>query len=230
MICNKCNASIPDDSKFCTKCGSKLIPGAETSSGNPFKMAGDLSFESPAVETVVSAPQKVEIFTPEVSPQTSKIERIEEVPTHEEKKEVRPESAINYVSLGVTIVCLILWLVGPFMAVNLLTWGDQPTALELLQDEVLYLGDLSDSIAFQAALASIIGIAVCFICVLAKSKNVTRIAAACTLLPLLKGFIDVSQWVDDAEEFIEFFGIGYWGIAVCLVVLLFLGGQAQKRS
>jgi len=228
MICHKCNASIPDDSKFCTKCGSKLISEAETSSGSAFKMAGDLSCESPAVETVVSVPQKIN--TPEVPQQTSKVERIEEVPTHEEKKEVQAQSTVNYVALGVTIVCIILWLVGPFMTVNLFTWGDQPTALELMQDEVLYLGDLSESTAFQVALASIIGIAICFICVLAKSKNVTRIAAACTLLPLLKGFIDVGQWVDDAEEFMEFFGIGYWGIAVCLVVLLFLGGQAQKSS
>jgi len=228
MICHKCNASIPDDSKFCTKCGSKLISEAETSSGSAFKMAGDLSFESPAVETVVSAPQKISI--PEAPKQTSKVERIEEVPTHEEKKEAQSETTVNYVALGLTIVCIILWLVGPFMTVNLFTWGNQPTALELMQDEVLYLGDLSESTAFQVALASIIGVAICFICVLAKSKNVTRIAAACTLLPLLKGFIDVAQWVDDAEEFMEFFGIGYWGIAVCLVVLLFLGGQAQKRS
>lgn len=228
MICHKCNASIPDDSKFCTKCGSKLISEAETSSGSAFKMAGDLSFESPAVETVVSAQQKISI--PEAPKQTSKVERIEEVPTHEEKKEAQSETTVNYVALGLTIVCIILWLVGPFMTVNLFTWGNQPTALELLQDEVLYLGNLSDSTAFQVALASIIGIAICFICVLAKSKNVTRIAAACTLLPLLKGFIDVAQWVDDAEEFMEFFGIGYWGIAVCLIVLLFLGGQAQKRS
>lgn len=229
MICHKCNASIPDDSKFCTKCGSKLISVAETSNGNPFKMAGDLSFESSTEKNVVSAaPQKINI--PEVPLQTSTVERIEEAPVHEEKKEEQAASTINYVALGLTIVCIILWLVGPFMTINLFTWGDQPTALELMQDEVLYLGDLSDSTAFQVALASIIGIAICFICVLAKSKNVTRIAAACTLLPLLKGFIDVAQWVDDAEEFMEFFGIGYWGIAVCLVVLLFLGGQAQKHS
>lgn len=232
MICHKCNASIPDDSKFCTKCGSKLISGTETSNGTAFKMAGDLDLSSvsPAEKVIVSAPLKKEIVTPEVSQQTSKIERIEEVPMREETKEVQAQSTVNYVALGLTIICIILWLVGPFMTVNLFTWGDQPTALELMQDEVLYLGDLSDSTAFQVALASIIGIAICFICVLAKSKNITRIAAACTLLPLLKGFIDVAQWVDDAEEFMEFFGIGYWGIAVCLVVLIFLGGQAQKSS
>lgn len=232
MICHKCNASIPDDSKFCTKCGSKLISGAETSNGPAFKMAGDLdlSCARPAEKAVVSAPQKKEIATPEVPQQTSAVERIEEAPVHEEKKETQAQSTVNYVALGLTIVCIILWLVGPFMTVNLFTWGDQPTALELMQDEVLYLGDLSDSTAFQVALASIIGIAICFICVLAKSKNVTRIAAACTLFPLLKGFIDVAQWVDDAEEFMEFFGIGFWGIAVCLIVLLFLGGQAQKHS
>ena len=230
MICNKCNASIPDDSKFCTKCGSKLISGTETSSGNPFKMAWDLDLSGvgPTEKTVVSAPQKINIA--EAPQQTSAVERIEEAPVHEEKKETQAQSTVNYVALGLTIVCIILWLVGPFMTVNLFTWGDQPTALELMQDEVLYLGDLSDSTAFQVALASIIGIAICFICVLAKSKNVTRIAATCTLFPLLKGFIDVAQWVDDAEEFMEFFGIGYWGIAVCLIVLLFLGGQAQKHS
>lgn len=228
MICHKCNASISDDSKFCTKCGSKLTSGTEANSGTAFKMAGDLSFEGPAVKTVVSAPQKINI--PEVPQQPGKVEQIEESPTHEEKKEAHSETTVNYVALGLTIICIILWLVGPFMTVNLFTWGDQPTALELMQDEVLYLGDLSESTAFQVALASIIGIAICFICVLAKSKNVTRIAAVCTLLPLMKGFIDVAQWVDDAEEFMEFFGIGYWGIAVCLVVLLFLGGQAQKNS
>lgn len=45
MICSKCGYSIPDNARFCPKCGTKAIPSEEqqpnTSSGNYFRSAGD---------------------------------------------------------------------------------------------------------------------------------------------------------------------------------------------
>lgn len=226
MICKRCNASIPDDSKFCTNCGSRVTSEVGTSGGFAFKKAGDLapSCANSTEKTAAGAPQKIYITLED----TRRVTLIEEPSC--EKVEVQAPSAIDYVALGITIVAFVLWLVGPFEAVNLLTLNNQPTALELLQSDVWYLGDISDSKAYQAALASIVGIAVCFICVLAKSKNLTRIVAAGALIPLLMAFIEWVQWMDDIEDLTVIFGAGYWGVVICLLVLLFRGGYATKSS
>lgn len=57
MICYQCNESIPDGSRFCKKCGRKLASEAETSSGNHFRMAGDLFWECSETEPAVTIPK-----------------------------------------------------------------------------------------------------------------------------------------------------------------------------
>lgn len=202
--------SLVEEESECQRCGASVPKGTTLcwKCSNKTVPAYD-SMEWNRRETIVPTPCESFIASP---------------------KEAQAQNTINYVALGLTIVCTFLWIVAPFMAVNLWTWGDQPTALELLQGDVWYFGDLSTSLAFLAALTSIIGTAICFVCVLAKSKNATRIAAACTLLPLVGSFFYVARWVDDVDEFMGFFGIGYWGIAVCLLMLVFWGGQAKKNS
>ena len=147
-----------------------------------------------------------------------------------EKLGDKPSYMINYVSLALIVICLIVWFATPFMAVNYYTFGDQPTALELLQDDVTYIGDLEESAAYKAAVISVIGLALCLACVLCKSRIITRLAAAGTLIPLTKNIIDVMRWADDSEEFMDFFGAAYWCIVIGLVFVLFLGGRLRKSN
>lgn len=206
MFCNKCGASIPDGNSFCIKCGNKL------------NAASDISFDNLKPYTAVT-PQP-----------TDKVDRFGEFPTYNKVYAAQPEKTMNVASLIFAVIGLILWFVGPLMAVNIFTLGNQPSAFELLQDDVLHIGDLTESSAYMMALGSIIGLVICLICVFVKSNVGTRIFAALSLVPMLIGFFEVAEWVDEAEDFLEFFGFGYWGIAVCLLVLLCLGGEAKKQS
>lgn len=136
----------------------------------------------------------------------------------------------NIISLSLTIVALLLWFFAPFMAINILTLENQPTALELLRDDVTYIGDLVKTDTYKIAIAAIIGICICMLGIILKSKIGTRIVAGLTLLPLLKGFLNAIQITDNFEDFCMFFGISYWGICVILIIVLILGGKSQKEN
>lgn len=130
-------------------------------------------------------------------------------------------SSINYLCLILLIGCAILWFTAPFIAINLLTLGDQPTALQLVMDDVTYIGELTETSAFWAAIVSIIGILICLISTLASSYTTTRIVAAITELPMLLAMFEMMVWADDLEELFEALGLGFWGVFILLLVVVF---------
>lgn len=229
MLCKKCNAVIEADSSFCSACGAKVEIDTSFNPSAAFKMAGDLSNDSVGKPKVHREPDPVVVSVPYEDRAISE-KLLSEDSTYNPIECNKPNSSINFISLALVVICAIVWLTAPFMAVNYYTFGDQPTALELLQDEVTYIGDLEESAAYKAAMISIIGLALCLVCVLCKSRIITRIAAAGTLIPLTKTIIDVMQWADDTEEFMDFFGAAYWCIVVGLVIVAFLGGRMRKSS
>lgn len=129
--------------------------------------------------------------------------------------------SINGLCLILLVGCAILWLTAPFVAINLLTLGDQPTALQLVMDDVVYIGELTESTAFWAAIVSIIGIIICLISTLASSYTTTRIVAAITELPMLLAMFEMIAWADDLEELFEALGLGFWGVFILLLIVVF---------
>lgn len=125
------------------------------------------------------------------------------------------------ICLILIIVSAALWVTAPFVAINLLTIGEQPTALQLITDDVTYIGELSESPAFWAAVISLAGIVVCFICIVMGKLYATRIIAIITEIPLMWSLVDTIMWAKNEGEKIYYInGFGFWGILLLLIVVI----------
>lgn len=225
--CENCGAELRDSAKFCSSCGSSCeISEAEKkvkfceNCGSKLE-SDDLfcpecgepcctleEYESRQLDLVESAEAKASILSGSNNPASS--------------------SSINYLCLILLIGCAILWFSAPFIAINLLTMGDQPTALQLVMDAVTYIGELTESTAYWAAITSIIGIIICFISAIATAHGATRVVAILTELPLALAMFDMINWADDTEELFEALGPGFWGIFILLFVVICASGNRKK--
>lgn len=106
------------------------------------------------------------------------------------------------------------------MAVNLFTMKNQPTALQLLTGNVPMLGDAAGSDAYLAATVSIIGIAVCLICVFTQKSKLMRVLLR-VLAILTVVILAVIFFILSSDYGSGIVGFGYWGICVLLLVLCF---------
>ena len=119
------------------------------------------------------------------------------------------------------IGCVILWLAVPFVAINLLTLGDQPTALELVLDDVRYFGELTETAAFWSAIISGVGILFCCLLTIVSEYTTARVVAAITEIFMIFAILEGTKWADDLQGLFEFLGVGFWGIFVMLLVIVF---------
>lgn len=141
-------------------------------------------------------------------------------------KPVKRRGRVNYVSLSLLICCLLAWCVFPFAAINILTLGDQPTALEIIRNDVIYIGDLSKAPQAWAAILSLIGIIACLISTLAKAPRGTRVFALLTELPMAWALVKLFRWADSMGGLEEVFGFGFWAVLILLAIVIF----ASKRK
>ena len=220
MICHKCNASVPDKAVFCPACGARVeaIPVVQKKDPLPEE---DRTVRVRRAVPNSGAVQRIPEVTREIPPVEVLPE--EPVPTWE-----KPRYRINFISLALIIVCLVLWVLVPFMAVNHYTLGAQPTALALLLDNVNYVGELTDALAYWMAIISAAGLVLCLACVVLKSRFVTRVLAVVTLVPVAVTIVNVARWADDLQDFFDFFGIAFWGILAVLLAVAVLGGGWRK--
>ena len=128
--------------------------------------------------------------------------------------------------LIVLVICLILWFAAPFMAVNLLTMGDQPTALQLITNDVMIIGKITETNAFWGAVISLIGLVVCLICTIFKKNAATRVIAIITasIMALLFATMLNSSYYEPTDVT----GFGYIGIFVLLIITAIL--SSGKRT
>lgn len=231
MICPKCNATIPDKAVFCPSCGGRVAAPAPVIQQPEDRT---VRVRRAAPETVVSTPVVETDRTTQVRPGNSGFQTYipEEDGWHEPPITMvdKPRYIINFISLLLLVGCLALWVLMPFMAVNTATMGDQPTALALILDDVDYLGDLTEALAYWMSIAAAGGLVLCLACVLLKSRIVTRILAVIAAAPFVFSIVSVAQWAEDFGEFFEFFGIAFWGILAVLLVVAVLGGGWRKRK
>ena len=134
---------------------------------------------------------------------------------------------INIWCLALIAVCAFVWFKGPFVAVNLLTMGDQPTAYQIVTDDVLVIGDLEETSVYWAAVGTIIGLIICCVTALCKGNKVVRIVALVSEVPLLIVFLDYISAIDDIEELFDVYGFGFWGLLILLAIIAYVGGQQR---
>lgn len=135
---------------------------------------------------------------------------------------------MNVICLVALIIAVAAWFKGPFMAVNLLTWGDQPTAYELVTDDVLVIGDLKETIAYWAPLIAIIAIVICIIAVLAQCGILARIVSFVAELPMLLAIYQATKMVDDLDEIPEVLGMGFWVVFAVFFIVAFFASSKKK--
>lgn len=223
MYCEKCGAQISNGERFCSYCGTpiNIVPYAQPTISFRQPDAQDLSTsqtDSGAASEVRPLEQPTQPFAQPAQ---------QNMPIRHTNSETSSET--NSLCLILIIISAILWLFAPFVAVNLLTYGDQPTALQFITDDILYLGDLSDSASFWAALVSMIGIVVCFIGTLTKKDKLTRTFAIITEIPMVITLVEILMWLgDDLEDIFEVAGIGYWGILVLMFIVIFAGAKSKQ--
>lgn len=225
MKCEKCGGLISEDSAFCPLCGGKVAAGSNSSCPAGFMKAGNLTDSVHQSDAVETSPVPIAVTFPKEDRRTSAAPLSGDNAVPFQSPNQSTAHAINFFSLMLIVVCLVAWFSAPFMAINILTLGDQPTALELLQEDVIYIGDLKKTEAYEAAMVSIIGISICAVCVLCESAVFTRVVAACTLYPISKNIIDAMRLVDNSEEVQYFFGAAYWIIFASLILILIFGGR-----
>lgn len=219
MVCQKCNASIPEKAVFCPVCGSRVETAVPVGQKEIIPEDRTVRVRRAAPGTAIND-RPEEIF-PE--------EPVSSWETQGSSRE-KPRYMINFISLALLVACLVLWALVPFMAVNYDTLADQPTALALLLDDVDYTGELTDAMGYWIAIVAAVGLVLCLACVLLKSRIMTRVLSVATLAPLVMTIVNVAKWAEDTEEFFDFFGIAFWGILVVMLAVTVLGGGWRKRT
>ena len=229
MICQKCNATIPDKAVFCPACGQKVeAPVArkpESDDRTQRVIQTKPEKEAPAADQ--NRTNQVRRGKPQQENpiKEEKVRQEDPVPT---KKE--PTDLIKFIAPALLLVCIALWALVPFMAVNIETLGAQPTALEVLSGNVSYTGRLTDALAFWMAIMSMAGVVLCLTGMVLKSRIVTRILAALTAGTFAVSVVSVAKWAVDIREFFAFFGIAFWGILLLLIAVAMLGGGRRKKK
>lgn len=140
-------------------------------------------------------------------------------------------SSRNTMCIVCLIICVALWFFAPFVAINILTMGDQPSALDFITDNITYIGELTEAPPFWASVGSLIGIVVCLFCAVAKKGFAVRVVAIITELPLFWVMFEMFRWADgNMDDFFEMFGFGYWCILVLLLIVIVLSGKGTEMA
>jgi len=183
---------------YCTKCGNQIETGAQFCTSC-----------GKAVNVQPLQPPQTPVYQPTIT---------------------QPVAVFKPICLIAIIICALLWLATPFMAVNRATLSrnsGQPTALQIITDDVSAIGDMANSPVFWAALISIIGIAICFFCTLAKKNTATRVLAILTDISLAIAMLSTLNALSGDAGVTEVAGIGYFGIFILLLLVVFISGNKR---
>jgi len=189
---------------FCSKCGTQLDSDVKFCAKCGTATQQEPVAARPAVTPLVVAP----VYQP-ISPPTS-------VPA------MKPTASLKPIPLIAIVICAILWFAAPFMAVNMFTMGDQPTALQLVTGDVMLLGEITETPAFWAAVVSAIGIVLCLLFTIAKKNIASRVLSILTNVVLVLAAVMVADM-----DLTEMIGLGYLGIFILLWVVCFAANNKK---
>lgn len=150
-----------------------------------------------------------------------------------------PSSNSELICLVALLICIMLWLFAPFLAINHITLDEQPSALQVVIDDVTYFGERASSPLFWATIVSLVGISVGLLCVFIKKSVALRITAIVTDVYLVYSVIDAwgfDRWryTEDMGVVIEYIiracGFGYWGILFLLLIVAYFAKNNSPNT
>ena len=103
----------------------------------------------------------------------------------------------------ILIICILLWLFAPFLMLNLLTLGNQPTA----------------------------GIILTLACLLFSKDTLARVLSFLTFIVLLYPMTDYTGICDTLEDYFEVAGYGYWLMLLMMFIFMLIptGGRDDDQ-
>ena len=210
--CTACGTPLEDDAKFCMECGEKCEPDLSGFKARPLHVetAGEVDIRAKKICTYCGTLLLHEAaFCSECGKPCCKVENQDK----QAKNGIGLKKPLLLILLG---VCAILWLAAPFIAVNLLTFGNQPTALQFITDDIIYLVNIKESSAYWAAVVSLAGIILCFFFVTRENYKATCVIAIFTEIPMAIALYEGLQWSYNGGVL----GMGFWGIAILLLIVI----------
>lgn len=150
-----------------------------------------------------------------------------------------PLSNSKLICLVALLICIVLWVFAPFLAINYITLDEPPSALRVVLDDVTYFGERTSSSLFWATIVSLIGILVSLLCVFTKKNVVLRITAIVTDVYLLYSVIvtwgfDKWEYTEDIGVVVEYIsracGFGFWGIFYLLLIAAFFAKEDPNNT
>lgn len=196
MYCASCGREIENSARYCPYCGTKVEPQA----GNPNRIS----------EAEKNQPVKE---LPCTKPERSALERAAEGQNgvSENRRRMR---------MVVYVASILLWLFAPYMAVDLFTFYQQPTAFQIVTNQVAYLGSLFESLAFWASAACLMT----FIFGLPRvsDKNHTAAHIFSILAELLMGIALLQNIFWSLQGLEGYLGVGYWGQAILFLLIIIM--------
>lgn len=226
-FCDQCGTQLNENGKYCSACGAPVPldppPPQPVCSGcgEPLEDGAAFCCYCGTQQTsVYPAPAPVTDTTP-----VNAVPTAQATPSHSGPS--APASTDPVLSTTertvwdtvLSLFCGLLWLFAPFIAINLFTMGDQPTALQYIRDDVIYLGELTESEVFWTAVITMLGIIICLIASICKSFRTVRVTSVICLLSLAWMMGRYLYAFDGDSSVWECFGIGYWGLALLFLIM-----------
>lgn len=130
----------------------------------------------------------------------------------------------NSFAFIIILVAMALWAFAPFVAVNIITMGDPPSAYDLITGNFVHIGSISGSSASLACMGSIIALAGALVFQLVDFGAVRKFFAVIGIASMIPNLMEYLEAFGDSffEDFFDIYGIGYVGILIIFVMLLFM--------
>lgn len=189
MYCAACGREIENTVKYCPYCGAKVKRVTEQIGNTP---NSEQQIRPQPHSDMVQKPQK--------------------------EMDASDDFIRCLIRILALVISILLWFFAPYIAVDLFTFYQQPTAFQVVTNQVFYWGSLLESTAFWASAACLVTIALGLATITNKKHPAAHICSIIAELLMLVAFIENVSWMMKGLE--GFLGVGYWGQVVLFLIII----------
>lgn len=189
MYCAKCGRQMENTAQYCPYCGAKVDPAAAKS--GPLETGNRPDYVRPRGDAGQNSP--------------------EEADNAGNKIRCRIRTAAIAVSM-------ILWFAAPYIAVDLFTFYQQPTAFQIITNRVPHWAPLLESMAFWASAACLLTY-VFGLAGIAGRKH-KAVHGFAVIAEILMGIALIQNVIWTMEGVAGSLGMGYWGQLVLFLIII----------